>query len=275
VHGWDQVSAAWDEPWPLDAWPLGVTPEQIDGCHGVLSPSKRLADRPTAYLLRQRRWQIRPIATAGLSAAARQVRKPPGARRPTAVSLSAGPQPIRAALRRALPRRRYPGLLLAAAIRNAGRASTPASKWRGANSAGRRDRRSPPAPFDQFVARAEPTAGCVGLRRVDRQGLPRCSVTRPGHHSCRVRSSAAGLSCPCVRLEGMATFVLIHGGSAWDWHQPGVERAVAPWMPGRTCRRRYRSTADPGGAAPVGWFVPDTATPSPPLAYRPISCLLC
>jgi pimeloyl-ACP methyl ester carboxylesterase len=79
VHGRDQVSAEWNEPWPLDAWPdvptkvliaredrffladfqrrvaadrLGATPDEIDGGHCVaLSHPKQLADRLTAYLL--------------------------------------------------------------------------------------------------------------------------------------------------------------------------------------------------------------------------------
>jgi pimeloyl-ACP methyl ester carboxylesterase len=35
-----------------------------------------------------------------------------------------------------------------------------------------------------------------------------------------VADRAGWLWCSCVRLRGMATFVLIHGGggSAWDWH---------------------------------------------------------
>lgn len=80
VHGRDQVSAEWSEPWPLDAWPdvptkvliaredqffladfqrrvvaerLGVTPDEIEGGHAVaLSHPKQLADRLTAYLRR-------------------------------------------------------------------------------------------------------------------------------------------------------------------------------------------------------------------------------
>ncbi|MBY8875931.1 alpha/beta hydrolase [Micromonospora sp. PLK6-60] len=80
AHGRDQVSAEWDEPWPLAGWPavptkvliarqdrffppdfqrrvaaerLGVTPDEIDGCHAVaLSHPEQLADRLTAYLLR-------------------------------------------------------------------------------------------------------------------------------------------------------------------------------------------------------------------------------
>jgi pimeloyl-ACP methyl ester carboxylesterase len=79
AHGRDQVSAEWNEPWPLDAWPdvptkvliarddrffpadfqrrvaadrLGAVPDEMDGCHGVaLSHPKQLADRLTAYLL--------------------------------------------------------------------------------------------------------------------------------------------------------------------------------------------------------------------------------
>ena len=78
TQGRDQVSTEWNEPWPLDAWPdvptkvliaredrfflpdfqrrvatdrLGITPDQIDGCHAVaLSHPKQLADRLTAYL---------------------------------------------------------------------------------------------------------------------------------------------------------------------------------------------------------------------------------
>jgi hypothetical protein len=78
AHGRDQVSAEWNEPWPLDAWPdvptkvlitredrffpvdfqrrvtadrLGITPDEIYGCHSVaLSHPKHLADRLTAYL---------------------------------------------------------------------------------------------------------------------------------------------------------------------------------------------------------------------------------
>jgi len=79
AHGRGQVSAEWDQPWPLDAWPqvptkvlitrgdrffeadfqrrvvadrLGITPDEIDGCHAVaFSHPKQLADRLTAYLL--------------------------------------------------------------------------------------------------------------------------------------------------------------------------------------------------------------------------------
>jgi pimeloyl-ACP methyl ester carboxylesterase len=77
-HGREQVSAEWNEPWPLEAWPdvptkvliaredrffpvgfqrrvaadrLGVTPDEIDGGHSVaLSHPRQLADRLTAYL---------------------------------------------------------------------------------------------------------------------------------------------------------------------------------------------------------------------------------
>jgi pimeloyl-ACP methyl ester carboxylesterase len=80
AHSRAQVSAEWNEPWPLDAWPdvqtkvliaredqffladfqrrvaadrLGVTPDEIDGCHAVaLSHPKQLADQLTAYTLR-------------------------------------------------------------------------------------------------------------------------------------------------------------------------------------------------------------------------------
>ncbi|WP_326560103.1 alpha/beta fold hydrolase [Micromonospora sp. NBC_01796] len=79
AHVRDQVSAEWNEPWPLGAWPdaptkvlitrqdqffladfqrrvaaerLGTTPDEIDGCHSVtLSHPEQLADRLTAYLL--------------------------------------------------------------------------------------------------------------------------------------------------------------------------------------------------------------------------------
>jgi pimeloyl-ACP methyl ester carboxylesterase len=79
AHGRDQVSAEWDEPWPLNAWPdvptkaliaredrfftadfqrrvivdrLGVVPDEINGCHAVaLSHPKQLADRLTDYLM--------------------------------------------------------------------------------------------------------------------------------------------------------------------------------------------------------------------------------
>ena len=79
AHGRDQVSAEWNEPWPLHAWPevptkvliaredrffpadfqrrvaadrLGSVPDEIDGGHSVaLSHPKQLADRLTAYLL--------------------------------------------------------------------------------------------------------------------------------------------------------------------------------------------------------------------------------
>jgi pimeloyl-ACP methyl ester carboxylesterase len=78
-QGRDQVSAEWNEPWPLNVWPdvptkvliaredrffpadfqrrvaadrLGVAPDEIDGGHSVaLSHPKQLADRLTAYLL--------------------------------------------------------------------------------------------------------------------------------------------------------------------------------------------------------------------------------
>ncbi|MEU4636690.1 alpha/beta hydrolase [Micromonospora chalcea] len=78
-HGREQVSAEWDEPWPLAAWPavptrvligrddrffpadfqrrvaadrLGVVPDEIDGGHAVaLSHPGPLADRLTAYLV--------------------------------------------------------------------------------------------------------------------------------------------------------------------------------------------------------------------------------
>jgi pimeloyl-ACP methyl ester carboxylesterase len=76
-HSRQQVSAEWDEPWPLDAWPdvptkvliaredrffpadfqhrvaadrLGAIPDEVDGGHSVaLSHPKQLADRLTAY----------------------------------------------------------------------------------------------------------------------------------------------------------------------------------------------------------------------------------
>ncbi|MEU7951224.1 alpha/beta hydrolase [Micromonospora chalcea] len=79
AHGREQVSAEWDEPWPLAAWPavptrvligrddrffpadfqrrvaadrLGVMPDEIDGGHAVaLSRPGPLADRLTAYLV--------------------------------------------------------------------------------------------------------------------------------------------------------------------------------------------------------------------------------
>ncbi|MEU3115793.1 alpha/beta hydrolase [Micromonospora chalcea] len=79
AHGREQVSAEWDEPWPLAAWPavptrvligrddrffpadfqrrvaadrLGVVPDEIDGGHAVaLSHPGLLADRLTAYLV--------------------------------------------------------------------------------------------------------------------------------------------------------------------------------------------------------------------------------
>lgn len=78
AHGRDQVSAEWDQPWPLDAWPdvptkvliaredrffpadfqrrvaadrLGTTPDEIEGGHAVaLGGPASLADRLTAYL---------------------------------------------------------------------------------------------------------------------------------------------------------------------------------------------------------------------------------
>ncbi|MDG4809521.1 alpha/beta hydrolase [Micromonospora sp. WMMD1120] len=80
AHGRAQISAEWDEPWPLAAWPdvptrvliaradrffpadfqrrvaadrLGVTPDEIDGCHAVaLSHPRQLAERLTSYLAR-------------------------------------------------------------------------------------------------------------------------------------------------------------------------------------------------------------------------------
>jgi pimeloyl-ACP methyl ester carboxylesterase len=80
TRGRNQVSAEWNEPWPLAAWPdvptkvliaredqffsadflrrvaadrLGIVPDEIDGCHSVaLSHPKQLADRLTGYLLR-------------------------------------------------------------------------------------------------------------------------------------------------------------------------------------------------------------------------------
>ncbi|TDB72014.1 alpha/beta fold hydrolase [Micromonospora sp. KC723] len=80
AHGRDQVSAEWNEPWPLDAWPdvptrvliaredrffppdfqrrvaadrLDAVPDEIDGGHAVaLSRPKQLADQLTAYLPR-------------------------------------------------------------------------------------------------------------------------------------------------------------------------------------------------------------------------------
>lgn len=79
AHGREQVSAEWNEPWPLHAWPdvptkvliaredrffpadfqrrvaadrLGVAPDEIDGGHMVaLSHPTQLADRLTGYLL--------------------------------------------------------------------------------------------------------------------------------------------------------------------------------------------------------------------------------
>lgn len=78
AHGRNQVSAEWDEPWPLAAWPdvptkiliarddrffpaefqhrvaaerLGVAPDEIDGGHSVaLSHPAELADRLVSYL---------------------------------------------------------------------------------------------------------------------------------------------------------------------------------------------------------------------------------
>ncbi|TCB90077.1 alpha/beta hydrolase [Micromonospora zingiberis] len=78
AHSREQVSAEWNEPWPLDAWPdvptkvliaredrlfladfqrrvaadrLGVVPDEIDGCHSVaFSHPQQLADRLTGYL---------------------------------------------------------------------------------------------------------------------------------------------------------------------------------------------------------------------------------
>ncbi|MET7880972.1 alpha/beta fold hydrolase [Micromonospora profundi] len=78
AHVREQVSAEWNEPWPLDAWPavptkvliaredrffpaaflrkvaadrLGVVPDEVDGCHAVaLSHPRQLADRLTDYL---------------------------------------------------------------------------------------------------------------------------------------------------------------------------------------------------------------------------------
>ncbi|MET0418652.1 MAG: alpha/beta hydrolase [Actinoplanes sp.] len=80
AHSREQVSAEWDEPWPLDCWPatptkvliahedrffaadfqrrvaadrLGIVPDEIAGGHSVpLSHPKQLADRLTAYLSR-------------------------------------------------------------------------------------------------------------------------------------------------------------------------------------------------------------------------------
>jgi pimeloyl-ACP methyl ester carboxylesterase len=79
AHSRDQVSAEWNQPWPLDAWPdvptkvliarddrffpadfqrrvaadrLGIVPDEIDGGHAVaLSHPRQLADRLTGYLL--------------------------------------------------------------------------------------------------------------------------------------------------------------------------------------------------------------------------------
>lgn len=76
-HSREQISAEWDEPWPLRAWPevptrvliaredrffeadfqrrvaadrLGITPDEIDGCHCVaLSHPQQLADRLIAW----------------------------------------------------------------------------------------------------------------------------------------------------------------------------------------------------------------------------------
>jgi pimeloyl-ACP methyl ester carboxylesterase len=78
AHSREQVSAEWNEPWPLTAWPdvptkvliaredrffpaefqrrvaadrLGATPDEINGGHAVaLSHPRELADRLTAYL---------------------------------------------------------------------------------------------------------------------------------------------------------------------------------------------------------------------------------
>ncbi|MFI5843710.1 alpha/beta fold hydrolase [Catenuloplanes sp. NPDC051500] len=80
AHSRDQVSAEWNEPWPLAAWPdaptrvliaredrffpldfqrrvaadrLGVAPDEIDGGHAVaLSRPKQLADQLIEYLPR-------------------------------------------------------------------------------------------------------------------------------------------------------------------------------------------------------------------------------
>jgi pimeloyl-ACP methyl ester carboxylesterase len=80
AHVREQVSAEWDEPWPLAAWPdvptrvliarqdrffppdfqrrvaadrLGAVPDEIDGGHAVaLSHPQQLAERLTAYLTR-------------------------------------------------------------------------------------------------------------------------------------------------------------------------------------------------------------------------------
>ncbi|MDG4763379.1 alpha/beta hydrolase [Solwaraspora sp. WMMD406] len=80
AHGRAQLSAEWNEPWPLDAWPdvptrlliaredrffppdfqrrvaadrLDAVPDEIDGGHTVtLSRPKQLADQLTAYLPR-------------------------------------------------------------------------------------------------------------------------------------------------------------------------------------------------------------------------------
>jgi pimeloyl-ACP methyl ester carboxylesterase len=77
AHSRDQVSAEWNEPWPLEAWPdvptkvliaredqffpadferrvaadrLGVSPDEIDGGHYVsISHPKQLADRLIGY----------------------------------------------------------------------------------------------------------------------------------------------------------------------------------------------------------------------------------
>lgn len=78
AHEREQVSAEWNEPWPLDAWPdvptkvliarddqffrpefarrvaaerLGIVPDEIDGGHAApLSHPKALADQLTSYL---------------------------------------------------------------------------------------------------------------------------------------------------------------------------------------------------------------------------------
>jgi pimeloyl-ACP methyl ester carboxylesterase len=78
AHSRDQVSAEWNEPWPLETWPnaptrvliaredrffppdfqrrvaadrLGTAPDEIDGGHAVaLSHPKQLADQLTVYL---------------------------------------------------------------------------------------------------------------------------------------------------------------------------------------------------------------------------------
>jgi pimeloyl-ACP methyl ester carboxylesterase len=79
AHGRDQVSAEWNEPWPLESWPdvptrvliarddrffppdfqrrvaadrLGVVPDEVDGGHSApLSHPGPLADTLTGYLL--------------------------------------------------------------------------------------------------------------------------------------------------------------------------------------------------------------------------------